>query len=689
MTELNNAVFLSYAAEDATSAHRICATLRAAGIEVWFDQSELRGGDAWDAAIRRQIKACVLFMPLISMNSRARVEGYFRLEWKLAVDRSHLMAAEKTFLVPVLIDATDEADARVPDRFREVQWTRLPDGETPPAFVERIRHLLAPGEDAFNPNAPGSVTARSNAGQAPSAPAATHLPPPRRSVPALLVVSALLFGAIVYIVVGNRWPAKLAEVPADGPPAATLTSAASISDKSIAVLPFTDMSEKKDQEYFSDGLSEELIDLLAKIPELKVTARTSSFSFRGRPVTIADIGRALMVANVLEGSVRKVGNTVRITAQLVRADNGYHLWSETYDRDLKDVFKVQDDIARVVVDKLKLTLTGVVPSASTRTTNPEVHNLFLQGQFALQSDTNASTAEALAAFKRALALDPGYAPAWTGVSAARYRRGVNGYEPVMDAIASAETAVQRSIELDPTMADAYAVLSAIRLVHLDWGGAAQATDKALQLDRGNAQALFIRAILIQITGSSADAMTAMQQALDRDPLNLLTRRYAARILYHLGSLAEAETMLRLILAANPSFSAAHYELGRVLLARGNVAAAITEFESESNPVWRINGLPLGYHAAGRTAEAKAALEDLLRHSDGGEFQVAEAYAFLGDADRAFAWLDRAVKSDPGIIWLRGDPLCVSLTHDPRYAALFKRIKLSPAEAIASDTKWPP
>ena len=131
MTESNRAVFLSYAAEDAEAAQRICATLRAAGIELWFDQSELRGGDAWDAEIRRQIKACVLFMPLISMHSRARVEGYFRLEWKLAVDRSHLMAEERTFLVPVVIDGTDETDARVPDRFREVQWTRLPGGETP------------------------------------------------------------------------------------------------------------------------------------------------------------------------------------------------------------------------------------------------------------------------------------------------------------------------------------------------------------------------------------------------------------------------------------------------------------------------------------------------------------------------------------------------------------------------------
>jgi TolB-like protein len=678
VTESNRAVFLSYAAEDAEAAQRICATLRAAGIEVWFDQSELRGGDAWDAEIRRQIKACVLFMPLISMHSRARVEGYFRLEWKLAVDRSHLMAEERTFLVPVVIDGTDETDARVPDRFREVQWTRLPGGETPPAFVERIRRLLAPVEDTLNSNAPESATARPSTGRAPGAPAG-NLPPSRRAAPALLVVSALLFGAIVYIIVGNRWPAKHAEVPATAPPAAMPMAAASmISDKSIAVLPFTDMSEKKDQEYFSDGLSEELIDLLAKIPELKVTARTSSFSFRGRPVTVADIGRALMVANVLEGSVRKVGNTVRITAQLVRADNGYHLWSETYDRDLKDVFKVQDDIARVVVDKLKLTLTGTAPSAPTRTANPEVHNLFLQGEFALQRDTNASTAQALEAFQRALAIDPGYAPAWVGISFAHFRRGVNGYEPVLDAIKRAETAVQRAIELDPTMAEAYAALGEIRLVHLDWGGTSQATARALQLDRGNAQALFTRAILIQITGSSANAITAVQQALDRDPLNLLSRRYAARILYYAGRLAEAETMLRQILAVNPSFSAAHYELGRVLLARGNVSAAIAEFESESSPEWRVNGLPLGYHAAGRTAEANAALQDLLRHSDGAEFQVAEAYAFLGDADRAFAWLDRAVGGDPGVIWLRNDPLCVNLMHDPRYAALLKRLNLPPA-----------
>jgi tetratricopeptide (TPR) repeat protein len=393
-------------------------------------------------------------------------------------------------------------------------------------------------------------------------------------------------------------------------------------------------------------------------------------------VTVADIGQALRVANVLEGSVRKAGNTVRITAQLVRADNGYHLWSETYDRDLKDVFKVQDDIARVVVDKLKLTLTGALPSTGTRTENTEVHNLLLQGLFALQSDTDEGTGQALKAFQRALTLDPNYAPAWNGIGWVKFRRGVNGYEPVLDALKTAETAVKRAIELDPTLADAQARLGSIRLVQFDWAASAAATDKALQLDPGNSEALFIRAIRTQATGTSADATAAMQMARDRDPLNQLTRRYAARILYYAGRLAEAEALLRQILAASPTFSGARYELGRVLLARGDVPAAIAEFEAESNPAWRVNGLPLGYHAAHRKADTDAALEELLRNSNGAEFQVAEVYAYFGDSDRAFDWLSRAIKSDPGIIWLRNDPLCVSLTHDPRHQAILKRMNLS-------------
>jgi TolB-like protein/thioredoxin-like negative regulator of GroEL len=661
---MSGAVFLSYASEDTAAAQRICSALRAASIEVWFDQSELRGGDAWDAAIRAQIKSCALFVPIISSHSRARSEGYFRLEWKLAVDRSYLMAAEKPFLVPVLIDATKDIDARVPDRFREIQWTRLPDGETTREFVTRIRRLLMPDTIASatppTPNAP------------PAGAASTR----RFSIP-LILMTALLVGAVAYIGLSRRSTPNLPTPAAASSIVATASSPAAL-EKSIAVLPFTDLSERKDQQYFSDGLSEELIDLLAQIPDLKVTARTSSFSFRDRPVTVAEIGRALRVANLLEGSVRKAGNTIRITAQLVRADTGFHLWSATYDRDLKDVFKVQDDIARVVVDKLQVTLAGGPLSSAARTENPEAHNLLLQGNFAMQSDTDAGTAEALSLFKRAIAIDAGYAPAWSGMAYVHFRRASNGYQPSGAAYVISEQEARHAIELDPSLADPYATLATIQMLRFEWRNAAETRAKALQGDSGNSNALLNRAIQTLTTGSNADAVAQMHEALDRDPLNLLLRRYGARLFFYAGRLDEAEQLLRQILAVNPNFSAAQYELGRVLLIRGNISAAVIEFEKESNPTWRSFGLPLGYHSAHRNADAEAALRTMLANSAGSEFQIAETYAWFGDADRAFEWLNKAVTGDPGILWCRHDPLLGGLTGDPRYQAILKRINLATA-----------
>ncbi len=314
MADPSRAVFLSYASEDTEAARRICDALREVGLAVWFDQSELRGGDAWDQRIRREIRDCALFVPIISASTQARLEGYFRREWKLAIARTHDMADERAFLLPVVIDDTNPLQASVPEPFRSVQWMRLPAGEVPPAFVERVAQLLSAVETGR------PTTTRRTHG---AAPAIQPVSPGLNAVP----------------------------------------------EHSIAVLPFVNMSADKEQEYFSDGLAEELINLLARIPELRVPARTSSFSFRGRPVTAGEIGQALKVAHVLEGSVRKAGNRLRIGVQLVRSDSGYQLWSETFDRTLDDIFQIQDDIARAVVDKLKLTLLAAVPSATTGATS--------------------------------------------------------------------------------------------------------------------------------------------------------------------------------------------------------------------------------------------------------------------------------------------------------------------------------
>jgi TolB-like protein len=321
-------VFLSYASQDAEAARRICEALRADGIEVWFDQSELRGGDAWDQSIRKQIKTCALFVPVISKHTHERAEGYFRLEWNLAVDRCLRMAADKPFLVPVVIDDTLDDDERVPERFRDIQWTRLPAGETRREFVARIGQLLSgqPGHSLTIARPHVSTAGR-----------------PPRSRTRLAVTAVALVAATAYLLVDKPWMAK--PVPTAVPAAKLMTSADPAArfappPHSIAVLPFVNMSGDKEQEYFSDGLTEELLNSLAQINALQVAARTSAFSFKGKDTDIGTIARKLNVSAVLEGSVRRSGNTVRVTTQLINAVTGFHLWSHTYDRDVTDVLKL-------------------------------------------------------------------------------------------------------------------------------------------------------------------------------------------------------------------------------------------------------------------------------------------------------------------------------------------------------------
>ncbi|HUI62246.1 MAG TPA: TIR domain-containing protein, partial [Steroidobacteraceae bacterium] len=256
MSGISHAVFLSYASQDAEAAQRICGALRAAGIEVFLDQSELRGGDAWDQKIRHEIHDCALFIPLVSRHTQERLEGYFRHEWKLAIERTHHMAEQMPFLVPVVVDDTRDTEAFVPDAFRAVQWTRLPGGETPPAFVERIKRLLSP---QLSP-----MSAVSGATAAIREPVRAIW----RSKPALLTIAAVIvFAAPAYF-----WISKhLTPTPVFAPP-----------PHSIAVLPFVNLSGDKEQEYFSDGLTEELLNSLAEINELQVAARTSAFSFKGK-----------------------------------------------------------------------------------------------------------------------------------------------------------------------------------------------------------------------------------------------------------------------------------------------------------------------------------------------------------------------------------------------------------------------
>ena len=655
------AVFLSYASEDASAAQRICEALRAAGIEVWFDQSELRGGDAWDASIRKQIKSCALFLPVISANAHAREEGYFRLEWKLAVDRSHLMAGTRAFLLPVVIDATAQTGERIPDRFRELQWSRLPGGNVPPSFVERVQRLLSPEE----PAAPWS-----SAGATHGSVQASDRARPLRTV--LLAGAALALIAISYVAVTRFMPAQHAPTPL-APAAATAAA-----DKSIAVLPFVDMSEKHDQEYFSDGLSEELIDQLSHIVDLKVIARTSSFAFKDKNEDMRTIAAQLGVANLLEGSVRKAGTELRITAQLIRASDGVHLWSETYERKLTDVFKVQDEIAATVASSLKATLQGTSGAAGDKTANVEAHNLYLQGRYFAARATVDDTKAAIGYFDKAVHLDPSYAAAWAALSGAHAWNAQFGDSRVAQESEMARAAAQRALGLDARQSEAHATLALIMSSYdYDWAGARGEVERAMALDPRNPGNL-LRAASIALAFRELDkAIGLFRDAVRIDPLRAEAYMGLGGTLWIAGRLDESMEALRTCAKITPGQVKIHFLLGQVTLAQGRPDEARKFNGDETTPWYRLTGLAVIEDAQGNRAAADAALAGLIRIGrEPAAAQIAEVYAHRRDLDSAFKWMERGIaQRDPGLRWLKIDPLYAAVRGDPRYKVLLQKVGL--------------
>ena len=658
------AVFLSYASQDSEAARRICEALRAGGIEVWFDQSELRGGDAWDQHIRNQIRESVLFLAVISDNTNQRDEGYFRREWKLAVDRTDDMAGDKPFLLPVVIDGTSNEAARVPEKFRQLQWTRLPNGETPPAFVERVARLLSP-EQMFSPagnRMPGPSLA--------PGPGAASV---RRSRPvAMFVVLAIAFLGIAYIAFDRLVLSKhvVASVAAVSAPSA-------IPEQSIAVLPFADMSEKKDQDYFSDGLTEEMIDLLSQVPDLRVPARTSSFYFKGKNETIANIAQQLKVAHVLEGSVRKSGKRLRITAQLIRADSGYHLWSQTYDREDKDIFAVQDDIARSVVTALKLTLAAALQSTGSRGTgSDEAYNQFLLGRQLDRQESREGNRLAVEAYQKAIELDPNYAAAYAGRAIAEgYLADFMGDR---EGLERAGQDVEKAIELAPNDPSGYLARSYIRQNWLwDWFGAQEDIEKALALDPRNSDVHFQYALLLESLGRLPEATVAQKKATELDALSSQDWRYLARLYTEIGDYASADAALGRAIELEPTSVFALTILGRLRLAEGRAQEALDVFRNIDDFVFSRTGVAMVEHTLGHAKASQQALDAVIaKYALMAAYQIAEVYAWRGEKDKAFEWLERAYQhQDGGLSRVKGDALLKSLRNDPRFNKLLRKMNL--------------
>jgi adenylate cyclase len=498
-------------------------------------------------------------------------------------------------------------------------------------------------------------------------------------------IIAVLAIALSYFVVDKFWLSKhsaqatartTTEVKAT--PVKATPAAAVAPDKSVAVLPFLDMSEKHDQEYFSDGLSEELIDMLTKVPDLRVPARTSSFYFKGKQTTIKDIATALGVAHVLEGSVRKSGKTLRITAQLIRVDNGYHLWSETFDRKLDDIFKVQDEIAGAVVKALRVSL-GTDAAPHTRSaSSTDMYTLLLQARFLYVRGTPNDVKKSLDYYQQAVRLDSNSAPAWSGLSRALGQLPYLGLASCQQVRKQAIDAAERARSLDPGLADAHVVLGRIHF-RCDWNWAAAEADfkKAIALDARDSNAVSWAAIVAFTLGHLSESIQLFRRAQALDPLDWTADQGLMNDYFAMGRFAEAEVAAQRLVELTPTAPYVHASLGQVLVARGAAEEGLAEIERETDQASRSSTLAWAYQVLGRKAEADAALARLeATQAASGAYTIASLYALRGNVDRAFAWLERAYwQRDASLAGVKTDPDLKNVRSDPRYKAFLRKMGL--------------
>ena len=627
MTEPSHAVFLSYASQDAQAALRIAEALHAAGVEVWLDQSELRGGDVWDQKIRRQIRECAIFIPIISANSQARLEGYFRLEWRLADQRTHLMAKSRAFLLPVCIDDTLESAAEVPESFLAVQWLRLSAGGSLAGVTDRLSALLAGDPSA------GSQSQSRLAASSQSARSGTDTP-------------------------------------------------LQVRQKTVAVLPFHDLSEKKDQEYFADGIAEEILNLMSGVPGLRVIARTSSFRFRGKSDDLGSIATQLGAGFVVEGSVRQSGGRVRVSARLIDATDGVQRWSNSYERDINDVLAVQEEIAVNLVSALQIEVAPEVitafraPLAST-----EAYDEFRRGLHALYRSDQAGTGlqQAVGHFRRALELDPSFVQPAEALAATFDLLTEAQILPPSQGWEETRAFANLALQLDPRSAGGHAWLGNIH-TYYDWDRAAAAREinTALQhpLAPNNAIVLTVAGKERLVVGDWTESLRLLNLAISIDPFNPFSFSTRGLLFQRISRTSNAKKDFRRVLEINPGYRRTHSRIADLLVLEGNPEAALAELQQEI-PALSLKGLALANHALNRHDESDAALARLV--SEGASIapmSIAQVYAFRGQIEEAFEWLERAIaQKEVTTAYIKGDPLLSPLVADPRYARCLRKMNL--------------
>jgi TolB-like protein/Tfp pilus assembly protein PilF len=633
-------VFISYASHDAAVAQKVCSALEAAGILCWIAPRDVVPGTLYADGIVHAIDDSSILVLIVSKEALASAH----------VDRELERAASKRHPVVALRIDTAPLTAAFEYFLNQSQWIEAGAGGADGAIeklVEAVGRHLAPGSSADRTRAP----------QAQMRKVATS----RRvwGIASTVVVLALL---AAYFLVGRlhlQSPATIA-----------------VADKSIAVLPFVDMSEKKDQEYFSDGLSEELIDLLAQVQDLRVPARTSSFAFKGKADDVTSIAQKLRVANVLEGSVRKAGNTLRVTVQLIRADNGYHLWSRTYDRDIKDIFKVQDEIAAAVVEVLKAKLAPAQAVAAYRSSNTEAYNQYLLGKRFHSRGNVDGWRRAIDAFHKAILLDPDYAAAYASLALSEYALADSTGDAAGQRQAMADA--ERAVTLAPQEADGYASRGVLRMnVSWDWNGAEADLEKALALDPAADKTQGNYATLLERLGRLPEAITVGRRATEIDPLSAIAWSNLGLYLTFHKDYPASDEALRRCLEINPESSFGGHHVAILRLLEGNAAEALATARKIGIEAFRLTDVAAAEHSLGQAKESQQALDELIvKHAPDGAYQVAEAFAWRGEKDNAFEWLERAYQQrDGGLSEVKVDLLLDRLRGDPRFKAFLKKMNL--------------
>jgi TolB-like protein/lipoprotein NlpI len=468
-----------------------------------------------------------------------------------------------------------------------------------------------------------------------------------------------------------------AAVPEESTSPNTSSTTTLMTDRSIAVLPFADMSEKQDQGYFADGMAEEVVNLLTKVPGIRVIGRTACSQFKGKSEDMRRIGSVLGAAYAVEGSVRRSGNRLRVTAQLIGTQDGSHLWSGSYDKDFDEVLKIQDQIAAGLVRALQVAVGVDLPSRPILK-NVLGYDLYQRGRHALDRFDKVGFESAAGYFEQALALDPTARRAAESLALVHIYIAEWGYAPPREGFERARTSCEAVLKLDPISGMAYAQLALIHAIYdWDWTAAVGKVQRALALDPRDPGILVTAGIIHLALDRLDEAAGFFNAASALDPLGAVSHGEFGTIYYRSGRLAEAEAKFRRVLEISPTYLWAHWSLGIVLLTAGRLDAALSQMQQVTPESGGDAGLALVYHAMKRNAESDAALARATK-ADAGHwaYGIAEVHAYRGEIDQAFTWLERAYRQKDVMLYrIKGDPLLRNLESDARYKTFLRKMKL--------------